>query len=292
MTGGAFRRALLGSKKLNRSRIGNFFIFFMVALFAVYSLMPMVLTVSQSLKPMSELFLFPPRFFVRNPSLENFRVLFELAGNTQVPFTRYIFNTIFITVVGTAGHVVIASMCAYPLAKHNMPGRTFIFVLIVYSLMLQSAVTDIVNYQTMTWLNWLDTYYAVLIPAFGASLGMYIMRQFMTQIPDTLLEAARIDGAGEIRILWTIVMPNVKPAWLTLSVFSFQGLWNGTHATYIYREQLKSLPYALNQIVQSGIARAGAAASVAVLMMVVPIGFFILTQSNIIETMASSGLKE
>ena len=119
------------------------------------------------------------------------------------------------------------------------------------------------------------------------------MKQFMgTNVPDSIIEAARIDGAGELRLFWKIVMPMVKPAWLTLIVFSFQNLWNASGGVYIQSEQIKSLSYAISQIVSGGIARAGASAASIVIMMALPILVFFFTQSNIVETMSSSGIKE
>ena len=280
------------TKRLNRSKSGNFLMMLFLTLFALYSILPVLLTVLQSLKPLNELFVYPPKFYVPNPTLDNFKTLSTLMSSTWVPFSRYIFNSLFISIVGTVGHILIASMCAFPLAKMNLKGGNMIFGLIVTSLMFAPSVADIVNYQTMSSLNLLDNYLAIILPALGSSLGLYIMKQFMSQIPDALLESARIDGAGVFRIYWTIVMPNVTPAWLTLSIFSFQGLWNSTNTTYIYREELKSLPYALNQIVAGGTIRAGAGAAVSVIILIVPLILFILTQSKVIETMSTSGMKE
>jgi ABC-type glycerol-3-phosphate transport system permease component len=279
--------------KINRTKVGNLFIFIVLALFGAFSLLPMVLQVSNSLKPMNEFFLFPPPLFPRAPTFKNFTDLFALMSTTWVPFSRYLFNTVFITLVGTVGTILIGSFAAYPLAKHSkMPGRAFIFTMITLSLMYNPVVADVANYITMTALGWLDTYLAVIIPAFGSTLGVFLMRQFMTQVPDSLIEAAKIDGANEYKIYWSIIMPNVKSGWLTMAVFSFNGLWNTTASTFIYREELKTLPYALGQIVAGGLVRQGPAAAVGVVMMVVPIVFFIITQSRILETMASSGLKE
>ena len=137
-----------------------------------------------------------------------------------------------------------------------------------------------------------DTYRAVLLPAFAAPIGLFLMKQFMEGLPNSLIEAAHLDGAGEFRIFWNIVMPNVKPAWLTLIIFSVQGLWNTNAATVIYSEAKKTLVYALQQIQAGGIARTGQAAAVTVIVMLVPITIFILSQSQILETMASSGLKD
>lgn len=285
-------RRVGSTKKLNRSRAGNTVLFIFLIGFAVYSALPLVLIVLQSLKPINELFVYPPKFYVVNPTLGNFQQLSSLMSSTWVPFSRYIFNSLFISILGTVGHIIVASMCAFPLAKLNLKGGNFIFRMIVLSLMFAPTVADIINYQTISNFGLLDTYLAVLIPALGTSLGLYIMKQFMSQIPDALIESANIDGASVWRIFWSIIMPNVKPAWLTLAIFSFQSLWNNPNTTYIYSEPLKSLPYALNQIVGGGIIRAGAGAAVGVIILIVPMTLFILTQSRIIETMSTSGMKE
>ena len=280
------------AKLLNRSRAGNVLMFLFLAGFAVYSALPILLIFLQSVKPLNELFIYPPRFFVMNPTFDNFRQLSSLMSSTWVPFIRYIFNSVFVSVTGTVGHIVVASMCAYPLAKMNLKGGNVIFTIIVTSLMFAPTVSDIINSQTISPLGMLDNYLAIILPALGTSLGLYIMKQFMSQIPDALIESAHIDGASTFTVFWKIVMPNVKPAWLTLAIFSFQGLWNNANTTYIYREELKSLPYALNQIVGGGIIRAGAGAAVSVIILMVPLLLFIFTQSRIIETMSTSGMKE
>ena len=280
------------AKLLNRSRAGNVLMFLFLAGFAVYSALPILLIFLQSVKPLNELFIYPPRFFVMNPTFDNFRQLSSLMSSTWVPFIRYIFNSVFVSVTGTVGHIVVASMCAYPLAKMNLKGGNVIFTIIVTSQMFAPTVSDIINYQTISTLGMLDNYLAIILPALGTSLGLYIMKQFMSQIPDALIESAHIDGASTFTVFWKIVMPNVKPAWLTLAIFSFQGLWNNANTTYIYREELKSLPYALNQIVGGGIIRAGAGAAVSVIILMVPLLLFIFTQSRIIETMSTSGMKE
>lgn len=279
-------------KKPNHSRVGDFISILILVLLGSFMALPLVLAISNSLKPLEELFVFPPRFFVRNPTLDNFHDVFVLMGSSWVPFSRYIFNTLFITVIGTVGHLLIASICAFALAKHDFPGKKIIFAVIVTALMFSAQVTAIPNYLIMSKLHWLDTYLALIIPAIAKPLGLFLMKQFMEQIPDSLLEAGRIDGASEFTVFLRIGMPQVKPAWLTLIIFCFQDLWNLQGSNYIYSEDLKTLPYALSQISAAGISRAGATAAVAVIMMIVPITIFIISQSNIIETMASSGIKE
>ena len=279
-------------KRVNRSLGGNIVLFSIVAVLGVFMAFPMIYTVGNYLKPLDELWRFPPTMFPRNPTYKNFVDIFVLLQSSWVPVTRYIFNTVFITAVGTFGHVIIASMCAYPLAKYRFPGSKIIFSVITLSLMFSTAVTSIPNYLIMVKLNWIDTYQALIVPAFGSSLGLFLMKQFMEQLPTALIEAAKIDGSSEWHLFWHIIMPNVKSAWLTLVVFSVQALWNTGANIFTYKEELKTLPYAISQIVSGGIARACAGAAVTVILIVVPVVTFVITQRRIIETMASSGIKE
>ncbi len=276
----------------NRSLAGNIANTLILLFFGFFFALPLAYAIFSAFKPLDEIFLFPPRFLVRNPTLNNFQDLLILMQQSWVPFTRYIFNTVFITIVGTAGHVVIASLAAFALAKHQFPGRQVLFQTVVLSLMFSGHVTSIPSYLVMSRLGWIDTYWSIIVPNLGYSLGLFLMKQFMEQIPDSLLEAARIDGAGEFRVFWIIAMPAVRPAWLTLIIFVFQNLWNTTGGTYIYSEQLKTLPYALQQIQLGGIARAGVSSAAALVMMSVPIVLFIIAQSNVIVTMSTAGIKE
>lgn len=278
--------------KVNRSVGGSVFIFSLLMLLGIFMALPLYLSIINALKPLNELFLFPPRFYVLNPTLSNLSDLFAMMGNSTVPFSRYIFNTVFITVVGIVGQIMISSMCAYPLAKHKFPGREQFFSLIVTSLMFSSTVTAIPSYLIMSKLGWLDTYQAIIVPVLGNTLGLYLIKQFMEQIPDSLLEAAKIDGANEWLIYWKIVMPQIKPAWLTLIVFSTQSFWSMGANNMIYSEKYKTFAYALGQIAAGGVARTGVAAAISVVMMLVPIVVFVVTQSKVIETMVSSGMKD
>lgn len=262
---------------------------------ACFMALPLVFTISNAFKPLDEIFSFPPKLFVRNPTFKNFRDLLGIFSDSWVPFSRYVFNTFFIAIVGTVGHVIFASAAAYPLAKLKFPGKRVLFSLVVLSLMFTAYVTQVPNYMIISWLGLINTYWAILLPAFGMTLGLYLMKQFMEQIPDALLEAAKIDGASEYRIYWQIIMPIVKPAWLTLIIFSLQSLWTNGSVTshkYIYSEQLKTVDYVFGQIASGGLVRTGPVAAVTLLMMLVPITVFIVTQSNIIQTMSTSGLKE
>ncbi len=278
---------------LNRSVGGDVGITIILTIFGIFMFLPMYYTIIQALKPMDEIFYFPPRFYVVHPTMENFKSLFNLMSDSWVPFSRYIFNTVLISVGGTFGNLVLSSLSAYALAKIDFPGNKFFFALIQKSLMFSATVTGLVNFITLSWLGWIDTYLAIIVPAFASTLGLYLMKQFMeTNVTTEVLESARLDGASELRTFWSIAMPMVKPAWLTLIIYSFQGLWNAGQTNLIYSEQLKTLNYAISQITAGGIARTGASAASTVVMMAVPILVFVVSQSNIIETMGSSGMKD
>lgn len=277
---------------LNRTLAGDMGINIMLLIVGTLMALPMAYNVMQAFKPLNEMFLYPPRFFVVNPTLKNFTDLFRLMGTSWVPFSRYIFNTAFIAIVGTFGNVVMSAMAAYSLSKLRYPGRNFLFKMIVYSLMFNSTVTGITSFIVISWMGWVDTYWAVIIPAWCSTFGLYLLKQFMEDsVHDEILESARLDGASEFRVMWTIALPMVKPAILTLIIFSFQGLWNTGSSIFIYSEQLKSFSYAIGQVLSGGIARSGAGAASAVIMMSVPILVFVVSQANVIETMSSSGLK-
>lgn len=277
---------------LARSAGGDAGITVLLVILGVFMFLPMLYVIMQSLKPLDELWMYPPRFIVTSPTLKNFRDLFTLMNISWVPFSRYIFNTVLVSVAGTFGHLLLASMAAYALAKIKFPGRDGMFQLVQLSLMFNATVTTITSFILMSELHWLDTYWALIVPAWGSTLGLYLMKQFMEQLPDSLMESARLDGGSEWTIFWKIVMPNVKPAWLTLAIFQFQQMWGNTGSTFLRDEDLKPLQYALQQISAGGTARAGAAAAVTFIIAAVPITFFLICQKNVLETMTSSGMKD
>lgn len=278
---------------LNRSAGGDTGITIILTIFGLFMFLPMYYVVIQALKPLDELFMFPPRFYVINPTFENFRDLFSLMGDSWVPFSRYIFNTVFITICGTLGNLILASMAAYALAKLRFPGRNAIFQIIVMSLMFHSTVNQVTHFIILSAFGWIDSYLSIIVPSMATTMGLYLMKQFMeTSVPDTVLESARLDGASEFRTYLTIAMPMVKPAWLTLIIESFRGLWNSGASIYIHSEELKTFNYAIGQIISGGIARSGAGAAATVVMMLVPILVFVMNQSQIIETMGASGMKD
>ena len=287
-----YRKKLIKRRKPNRSIVGDIFLYLFLLLVALVMAFPLIYAVSSALKPLDELFKFPPRILAQNPTLDNFSDLFVTMGKSWVTFSRYLFNTVFITFAGTMGHLLVASMGAFVLAKYDFPGNQAFFKLVTGAMMFTGYVTQIPNYLILNKLGWIDTYWAIIIPGFASPMGLFLMKQFMEGLPTSLIEAAKIDGASEWRVFSKIVMPNVKPAWMTLIIFSVQGLWNNKAATFIYSEEKKTLVYAMQQIQSGGIARTGQGAAVLVVLMIVPIAIFVFSESQILETMASSGLKD
>lgn len=253
---------------------------------------PLVFSIVNAFKPLEEFFIFPPKFYVVNPTLNNFRDLFALTSNLWVPFSRYVFNSVFVSVVATTGHLLVSSMAAYVLSKHEFKGKKMLNNVIVVAMMFSSTVMAIPQYLIAANLGFIDTYLALIMPILGAPLGVFLMRQYMEGVPHSVIESARLDGAGEMRICWRIIMPSVKPAWITVIIFTFQNIWNSSGGNLIYSEQIKVLPTVLSQISSSGMTRAGVGAAVSLFLMIPPILVFIITQSQVVETMASSGIKE
>ena len=281
----------------SRSLAGNIFLILFLLIMGFLFFFPVIFMVTKALKPMNEMYVFPPRLLVKNPTLDNFKDLFNILANTTVPFLRYLFNSIVIVVLGSVGHIAIASMAAYALAKFKFPGSKFLSRLVVYSLMFNATVTTVPNFITISRLGLIDTLGAIIFPTFASTLGLYLMQNFMEQVPDSLIEAARIDGAGDLSIHWKLVMPIIKPAWVTAFILIFQGLSVNSGASFIYREDLKNVSYLISQLSSGsvtgmGVARAGVFSAASVLMFIVPVVVFLFRQTNVISTMATSGMKD
>ena len=156
-----------------------------------------------------------------------------------------------------------------------------------------NEVIGIIIAAILCWLNFVivDTYFGMIIPSLVSTMGLFLMKQFMDNtIPNDLLEAARIDGAGEIKIFFRIVMPLLKPAWFTLVILSIKTSW-GAPSSNTYREVFKTLPQALEQISSGGISRTGVSSAASLVMLIIPIVAFVVTQSKMVDTMGSAGLK-
>ena len=281
------------TKRGGRSFAGNLTLGLAMTAFSIIFLLPIILLVNNAFKPLYELLRVPPTIWVRNPTIENFFAMGNVFNNTLVPFWRYVFNSVFIVAIGTLGQIFLASMAAYPLAKFEFFGQQFLNRLIIIALMFSPVVTAVHNYLIMSNLGLIDTYWAIIFPSFASTLGLFLMINFMSQVPSSLIEAAQIDGSTEFRTLWRVVMPAVKPAWITLFILTFQSMWTITGTHVIFTENLKPLPAALQQIA-SGItvARMGEMMVVSLIMFLIPVIIFIIMQNSVLETMTTSGMKE
>lgn len=278
-------------RRVSRSTGGTVVIFLLLTIAAAFMVLPLVYSIINAFKPLDELFLFPPHFFVKRPTPMNFVMLFQVAATTRIPFSRYIFNSVFISCLSTVLHVVIASMAAYPLAKYRLKVR-WLFQVVVMAMLFNGTVLWLPQYVILSKLGAINTYMVYILPFVASSLGLFLMKQFIEQVPTSLIEISQIEGANQAIIFWRIIMPQVKPGWLTLTVFCFQNIWNTQPLNMVFDEELKMMNMAITQITSAGISRLGVSMAAGVLLMLPPLIVFIFTQNSIIETMAFSGIKE
>ncbi len=280
------------NKKITASRGGNICIFLFLCLTGIFMVFPIYYAVIQSFKPIEELFVFPPKLYVLNPTMKNYSDMLEVASSLWVPLSRYIFNSFMVSVVVTVCNVFVCCCAAFVLAKCKFPGNAFLNKVIVTALLFTSSATWIIQFLVMATLGIIDTYWALILPSIATPLGLFLMRQSMSTIHDSMIEAAKVDGAGLFRICWQVVVPNQKPAIMTLIIFAFQDAWNKQSGTIVYAEELKTLPTIMQQIAATGIARQGVTFATSVILMLPPLIVFLVAQSNVMETMANSGIKD
>ncbi len=281
-------------KRFTRSRAGNVVYFSFLFLMGLFSMLPLVYCICTAFKPLDELLIFPPRFFVSRPTLANFTVLPTLLEKMRIPFSRYMFNSIFISIVSTFLNIFVSSMAAFTLSKSKLKFRNAFFWIVQFSLLYNATTLGVPQYLIFSKLGIIDTYWVYILPAIPSSMGAFLIKQYVDSgVPDTIMEAARIDGANVFVIYWRIIMPMIKPAWMTQLLFSFQGIWSITPtAGTVFSENLKTLPYVMGSVSAGGTARSGAAMACTVLLMLPPILVYFVSQSNVMETMGSAGIKE
>ncbi len=282
-----------GYKRYTRSKFGNIVYFFMLVLMGLFTLLPIVYMIVTSLKPLDELLIFPPRFFVNRPTLSNFIQLPQLLSNLNVPLSRYLFNSLFIAVAVTILQMFFGSSCAFVLSKVKLKFVKIFFAITQLSLLYNAYTLAIPRYIIYVELGMINTYWLYILPSLASSLTVFLIKQYIDDgIPDALLEAAKIDGANLFTIYWRIIMPNIKPALMTVCLYGFQGIWSLQSDGAIFDEVLKTLPSVLTQISSGGLARAGSAMAASVLMMVPVVLVYVISQSSVMETMSSAGMKD
>lgn len=280
------------NKHVNGSVGGDIVIFLFLALLGIFMVFPIYYSIVQSIKPIEELFVFPPKLYVLNPTGKNFSDLFKVAAEYTVPLSRYIFNSIFTTIVICVFNVFVTCMAAFVLAKCRFPGDKLLNKIIVIALLFQSQATWIMQFLVYSKIHIIDTYFVLILPYIATAMNLYLMRQSMSTLNDSLIEAAKVDGAGLFRICWQIVVPNSKPAIMTILIFAFQQAWNINGGSVIYSEEYKTLPTIVQQISLAGLARQGVTFASAVLLLIPPLVVFLIAQGNVMETMANSGMKD
>ena len=286
------RKLKASNRRAGRKIGGSIAIFLFLTILGLFMVLPIWLMIVNSIKPVNEMFIFPPKWYTLNPTLDNFKDTYRVLGQMWVPFSRYVFNSVFVTVAVTLLQVVFASMAAFCLAKIKFPGNKIINAIIVLALLYNGNVIYLMQYMVMAELNMINRMSALILPSVASTMGLFLMRQSMTTVPDAMIEAAKVDGANLFTICWRIVIPNQKPALMTTAIFAFQGAWNITGGSVVYDESLKTLPTVIQQAASAGISRQGVTMAAAVILFVPPVLFFILAQSQVMETMAHSGIKD
>jgi ABC-type glycerol-3-phosphate transport system permease component len=267
-----------------------------LTLVGIFMILPLFYIFNHALKPYSELFLYPPRIFVQQPTLTNFSEFFSLLKDSTIPASRYLFNSIVVAGLGTVSVVIVSALAAYPLSKHPFPGSKLLFSAIVISLMFVPEALQIPRYIVVAQLGIMDTYVGHILPHVAAPVSVFLVKQFMDQVPNDLIEAAKIDGAREFTVFMRIVIPVVMPSIATSSILTFQDIWNDTSTSTLFMQNdaMKTFPYYLSTLTNNlanSVARQGAVAAASLILFLPTLIIFLTFQRKVIATMAHSGIK-
>ncbi|WP_238177971.1 carbohydrate ABC transporter permease [Paenibacillus contaminans] len=279
-------------------RISKFQVFLVagLTLLAVFMLLPIVYIVNHAFKPFHELFLYPPTFIVKQPTVQNFYDLLLVTQTSIVPMSRYLFNSIFSTGLNVLATLLFSVLCAYPLSKHKFPGKNLIFSTIILSLMFAPETVQIPRYFAVSETGIMNTYLAHVLPLVAMPVGVFLMKQFIDQLPDALLEAAKLEGANEWTVFLRIVIPLCMPAVATIGILAFQSSWGNVETSTLFTEDetMKTLPFYVSTLTSglaNNVANQGVAAAVSLLLFIPNFVIFLLLQRKVISTMAHSGIK-
>ena len=257
--------------------------------------LPIVFIFFHAFKPMEELFAFPPKFITTNPTFDNFRQLFKASRSAGIPLSKYVFNSLLITGAVVFSSLILTTAAAYSLSKLKYKGRNMLFTINQVAIMFVPVAVMIPRYLVVNVLGMTNSYWAQILPLIPLPVALFLVKQFVDQVPDSLIEAAYMDGAKELQIYTKVIIPLIKPAAVTAFILMFQNLWTNTGSSYIYKENLKNVGYMISQIASGsnvGVARAGVLAAASVIMFSIPCAVFLMMQTNVISTMATSGMKE
>ncbi len=267
-----------------------------LTIISIFMALPIIFIFNHAFKPFTELFAYPPRFFVREPTLENFRLLFNFSAESGIPLSRYLFNSLFVTVTVILLTLLISSLAAFALSKLNFKGKETFNKINTLALMFVPVAVAIPRFFIIVNLGIFNTYLAHIIPMLAMPIGIFLLKQFMDQIPNELLEAAKMDGASNWRVYWNVILPLVKPALVTVAILTFQASWGNVESSNIFmdKESIRTLPFYLNTLVsQSGniVAGAGLSAVAGLIMFVPNLILFIILQNKVMNSMAHTGIK-
>lgn len=261
---------------------------------AIFMGAPILYIVNNAFKPMDELYAFPPRFFVEHPSFINFRNLLQTAAGSGIPISRYVFNSLLITVVVVFLSVFISTLAGFALSKFHFPGKKMVFEINNAALMFVSVAVTIPRYLTISSVGILDTYFAHILPLIAMPVSLFLIKQFIDQVPDSLLEAAQLEGASAFTIYRKVILPLVKPAVATGAILVFQQVWNNIETSNLFTssEGMRTLAFYMNTLTSVGtVAGQGMAAAASLIMFLPNLILFIIMQSSVMNTMAYSGMK-
>lgn len=286
--------------KINPSRFSfgqiKFYVFLTVLSF--FMILPIFFIFSQALKPIDELFLYPPKFFVQRPTFDNFAELFRVTDITVIPKTKYLFNSLVVTVAVVFLSIAISAMTGFALSKKKFKLKKAIFEINIIALMFVPAAVSIPRYLVVEKLGLTDNLLGHILPMLALPVSVFLVKQFVDQIPDALLEAGALDGANDFYMFRHIVVPMIMPALSTVAILSFQMAWNNTEtsALYMSKETLKTFAFYMSTLttastMENNVAGQGMAAAAALLMFIPNLLIFIFMQSKVMDTMAHSGLK-
>jgi ABC-type glycerol-3-phosphate transport system permease component len=288
-----YRGMTINPKRFYKDQLKFYIILIPMAIFVA---LPMVFILSHAFKPTNELFAYPPRFFVRVPSLNNFRNLVQVASNSGIPFSRYLFNSLVVTVVGVFLSILVTSMAAYALSKLKFKGKKWLFEINTLALMFVPIAVTIPRYLTISALGLIDSYSVLILPLIAIPVGLFLVKQFIDQTPNELIESAKIDGASEMEIFIKIILPIIAPAVATVGILSFQLIWNDVvgSSLFINNESMRTLSFyfsTLASLTGNPVAGQGMLAAATLIMFVPNIVIFIFLQAKVMNTMAHSGIK-
>lgn len=290
----SFQGTQINPRRFNKSQI-KFYIFLIPL--AIFMLLPLVYIVNHAFKPLDELFAFPPELFVKNPTMANFRQLFEMGSQTVVPMSRYLFNSIMVSIIVVVCTWIIIVSAAYALSKKKFKAKKTLLNINQAALMFVSVAVLIPRYFIITRIGLANTFFVHVLPLLAMPVGLFLVKQFMDQVPEELIEAAYIDGANDFQIIWKIIVPIIRPALATVGILAFQAVWNNveTSNVFVQEESLKTFAFYMSVLTSTTVGNTvvgvGMQAAATVIMFLPNLILFIIMQSSVMNTMAHSGIK-